>query len=890
MVQEKDVEKLNKLEEAEWLDAIDDIIDEDGASRAQQLLDLLIRHVQHKGLNLPFVLNSPYCNTIPQSLETNSLQEEDQLMMPRICALIRWNAVIMVLNAGKHSRELGGHIATYASSALLYEVGFNYFFKGPKNPQGADLVFIQGHSSPGIYARAFLEGRLTHDELTHFRREAFTQGLSSYPHPWLMDEFWQFATVSMGLGPMQAIYTARFLKYLENRNIKDTSARKVWAFLGDGETDEPESLGALSIAARENLDNLIFVVNCNLQRLDGPVRGNGKIIQELERIFKGAGWNVIKVIWGRRWDPLFAKDTDGRMQQRMDECLDGEYQAYKANDGAFVREYFFGVDPVLKERVANMTDEEIWRLNRGGHDLQKVFTAYEAAVKHKGQPTVILAKTIKGYGMGAAGEGQNITHQQKKMTIDQLKIFRDRFKIPLSDDEVNNMPFYKPDLKSPEIQFILKHREKLGGFLPYRNKKSDKLAVPSLNSFASLLEGTQDREVSTTMSFVRMLGMMLKDKNIGPRIVPIVPDESRTFGMEGLFRQIGIYSPHGQLYTPVDHSQLMSYYEAKDGQLLEEGINEAGAFCSWLAAGTAYSHTGVTMIPFYIYYSMFGFQRIGDFAWAAGDMQARGFLLGATAGRTTLAGEGLQHQDGHSHILASTIPNCVAYDPAFAYELIVIIQHGLKRMLEDEENIFYYLTIMNENYKQPPMPKGVEKDIIGGMYLLTKAKNPKKYHVQLLGSGSILREVIEAGRLLEQDYSVSADIWSVTSFTELYKEAQSTTRQNRLNPKEKPKLTFVENKLNDTKSPVIAATDYIRLHADQIRAFVKAPYVVLGTDGYGRSDTREALRSFFEVDAYWIVYTALETLAKERQLDMAIVEDAMKKYKIAKDKPDPLKV
>lgn len=886
---ESNVENVDPLETQEWLDALEDVLEEVGPERVQSLLRTLVYRAQIQGVRLPFALNSPYRNTIPTSQEKRMPNHEETMQC--ISALIRWNAVAMVLRAGKIASELGGHIASYASAAVLYEVGFNHFFKGPQHPEGADLLYIQGHSSPGIYARAFLEGRLSEEQLAHFRQEAFhSTGLSSYPHPWLMGDFWQFATVSMGLGPLQAIYSARFLKYMENRELIPASSRKVWAFLGDGETDEPESLGALSIAAREKLDNLIFVVNCNLQRLDGPVRGNGKIIQELERIFKGAGWNVIKVIWGGRWDALLEEDTDGRLQKRMEECVDGEYQSYKANDGAFVREHFFGHDPELKARVASMTDEDIWHLNRGGHDPQKVYAAYAEAVEHKGGPTVILAKTIKGYGMGSAGEGQNITHQQKKMTVEHLKVFRDRFDIPLTDEQVGEIPFYRPDESSPEIQYIKKQREELGGFLPYRNKKSDVLEVPPLETFTALLEGTGEREISTTMAFVRMLGTLLKDKSLGKRIVPIVPDESRTFGMEGLFKQIGIYSPSGQLYTPVDHTQIMSYYEATDGQLLEEGINEAGAFCSWIAAGTSYSNTGVTMIPFYIYYSMFGFQRIADLAWAAGDMQARGFLLGATAGRTTLAGEGLQHQDGHSHLFASTIPNCVGYDPAYAYELVVIIQHGLERMVHRQESVFYYITVMNENYVQPAMPKGAEEGIIKGMYPLKMAKKAHKAHVQLLGSGTILREVIKAALMLEKDYGVSADIWSVTSFTELRKEALEIERENRLHPEKKPQLSYVESQLQNRESPVIAATDYIRLHADQIRPYIHAPYVTLGTDGYGRSDTREALRAFFEVNANWIAYTALETLAKEGRIEQKVVKEAMQRYGIDPNKSNPTTV
>lgn len=812
----------------------------------------------------------------------------DEGMASRISALIRWNAVAMVLRAGKHAPELGGHIASYCSSSTLYEVGFNHFFKGASANYGGDLLYIQGHSSPGIYARAFLEGRLSEYQLNHFRQEVEQDGLSSYPHPWLMNDFWQFPTVSMGLGPLQAIYQARFLKYLENRGLIPADNRKVWAFLGDGEMDEPESLGALSIAAREKLDNLIFVVNCNLQRLDGPVRGNGKIIQELEGVFTGAGWNVIKVIWGGRWDNLFARDKDGWMQKRMEECVDGDYQAYKANDGAYVRKHFFGQYPELKKLVENLSDDEIWRLNRGGHDPQKVYAAYTKATEHKGSPTVILAKTIKGYGMGSAGEGQNITHQQKKMTVEELRAFRDWFSIPISDENITEIPFYKPSDDSPEIKYLHKQREALGGYLPARNSEFEALKIPALSAFASVTKGTGDRAISTTMAFVRILSVLLKDKEISSRIVPIVPDECRTFGMEGLFRQIGIYSPVGQLYTPVDHEQVMFYREAKDGQILEEGINEAGAFCSWIAASTSYSTNKLAMIPFYIYYSMFGFQRIGDLAWAAGDMQARGFLLGGTAGRTTLAGEGLQHQDGHSHLFASTIPNCLAYDPTFAYELAVIIQNGMHRMYEKKDNVFYYITVMNENYTHPDMPEGVEEGILKGMYLLEESTKPNKMHVQLMGSGTILREVIQAARILMDDFAITSDIWSVTSFNELRRDGLSIERNNRMHPDQAEQTPYVTELLKNRKGPVIAATDYMRLYADQIRPFVEAPFITLGTDGYGRSDTRERLRHFFEVDAKFIVMAVLHALLKQGDITKNTLTDAMKKYGIDADKCDPI--
>lgn len=879
---------IDRQETQEWLDALQAVLASDGPERVAFLINELIAKAHTEGVSLPSFLTTPYCNTIKPYEEKPIPPDEG--MAKRISALIRWNAVAMVLRAVKKNPELGGHIATYASAATLYETGFNHFFRAPSKDSGGDLLYIQGHSSPGIYARAFLEGRLSEEQLDNFRQEVEVNGLSSYPHPWLMGDFWQFPTVSMGLGPLQAIYQARFLKYLENRGLIPRDHRKVWAFVGDGEMDEPESIGALSIAAREKLDNLIFVVNCNLQRLDGPVRGNSKIIQELEGVFKGAGWNVIKVVWGSRWDPLFAKDTDGIMQKRMEECVDGDYQAYKGNDGAYVREHFFGQYPELKKLVASMTDDEIWRLNRGGHDAKKVYAAYDRAVKHEGSPTVILAKTVKGYGMGAAGEGQNITHQQKKMTIEQLRAFRDRFSIPIPDDKINDIPFYRPSPDSPEMRFMLKQRENLGGFLPARTTQAKPLKTPPLAEFAQITAASGEREISTTMAFVRILSVLLKDKNISERIVPIVPDECRTFGMEGLFRQIGIYSPVGQLYTPIDHEQVMFYREAKDGQILEEGLNEAGAFASWMAAATSYSTNQLTMIPFYIYYSMFGFQRVGDLAWAAGDMQARGFLLGATAGRTTLAGEGLQHQDGHSHLAASTIPNCVSYDPTYAYELAVIIQDGLYRMAEKQENVFYYITLMNENYPQPALPKGAEEGILKGMYLLKPAAKTLKSHVQLMGSGTILREVIKASEMLQEDFAVSADIWSVTSFTELRRDGLAVERFNRMHPEKTPKISYVAAKLQGHHGPVIAATDYMRLYADQIRPFVTAPFVTLGTDGYGRSDSRERLRHFFEVDAKFIVLAALTALVNTEDLPKKVLADAIKRYGIDADKLDPVTI
>ena len=878
---------IDPIETKEWLDALDSVLSIEGAERANFLIQQLIYKAQSDGVEVDNLTSTPYKNTI--RVENEKSIPNDEGVSKRIAALIRWNAVAMVLRAGKYAPELGGHIASYASAAILYEVGFNHFFKAQNAEHNGDLIYYQGHSSPGIYARAFLEGRLTEEHLTNFRQEVEKEGLSSYPHPWLMPSFWQFPTVSMGLGPLQAIYQARFLKYLENRGLLQNEQRKVWAFLGDGEMDEPESLGAITVAAREKLDNLIFVVNCNLQRLDGPVRGNGKIIQELESLFKGAGWRVIKVIWGGKWDALFSKDKSNIMQKRMEECVDGDYQAYKANDGAYVRKHFFGKYPELAEMVNHMSDDEIWHLNRGGLDQQKVYAAYSEAVKTDGKPTIILAKTIKGFGMGAAGEGMNITHQQKKMTLEQLAHFRDRFSIPITDEQLKDIPFYRPSEDSPEIRYIRQQREKLGGYLPARYQEMEKLEIPSLQAFEALLAHNSGREMSSTMAFVRILSILLKDKNIGQRIVPIVPDESRTFGMEGLFRQIGIYSPVGQLYTPVDREQVMYYREEKDGQILEEGINEGGAFCSWMAAATSYSSNKLTMIPFYIYYSMFGFQRIGDLAWAAGDMQAKGFLLGGTAGRTTLAGEGLQHQDGHSLLLASTIPNCVAYDPCYAYELAVIIQDGLRRMYANNEHIYYYITVMNENYEHPAMPKDAEEGILKGIYLLSAAEKNKHLRVQLLGSGTILREVEKAKTLLKKDFNIEADVWSVTSFNELRKEALDVDHHNRMNPTAKPKLSYVEKQLQNTSGPIIAATDYMRIVAEQIRPYMNhRDYTTLGTDGYGRSDTRERLRYFFEVNAEFIVIAALEALKKEGSIKAETVKKAFQMYGIQKDKPNPV--
>jgi pyruvate dehydrogenase E1 component len=885
--------EVSKIEDAdpgetrEWLESIDSVLKVHGAERAHYLLERLIDHTRRSGAYLPFKPNTAYVNSISTAQERE--YPGDRALERRIEAYIRWNAMAMVVQANRQSSEYGGHIASYASAATLYEVGFNHFWRAPDDAHPGDMVFMQGHSSPGIYARAYLEGRLTEDHLRRFREEVGGGGLSSYPHPWLMPEFWQFPTVSMGLGPMMAIYQARFNRYLEHRGIIPVSDRKVWAFLGDGEMDEPESLGAITMPVREKLDNLVFVVNCNLQRLDGPVRGNGKIIQELEAAFLGAGWNVIKVIWGSRWDALLQRDTGGLLRRLMMECVDGEYQNFKAKGGAYTRENFFGKYPELKELVANMSDDDIWRLNRGGHDARKVFNAYHAAVTHKDQPTVILAKTVKGYGMGRAGEGQNITHQQKKLDDSALKEFRDRFNIPVADADIDKVPYYRPAEGSEELEYLQQRRRSLGGYLPQRRMKAASLKVPALEAFGALLESSGEREFSTTMALVRMLGVLLKDKEIGAHVVPIVPDEARTFGMEGLFRQIGIYSSMGQLYTPQDADQLLYYREDKKGQILEEGINEGGAMCSWIAAGTAYANHNVSMIPFYIFYSMFGFQRIGDFCWAAGDMQARGFLIGGTAGRTTLAGEGLQHQDGHSQLVATTIPNCVAYDPAFACELAVIVQDGLRRMYAEQENIFYYITCMNENYPHPALAKGAQEGILKGMYLLREG-GKGKVRVNLFGSGTILREVLAAAEMLENDFGVPADVFSVTSFSELRREAIDAERWNLLHPHERARRPFVQQCLADRAGPFVAATDYMRIVADQIRQWIPGRYQVLGTDGYGRSDSRAALRGFFEVDRRYVVVAALKALADDGRLDLATVASAIEKFGIDPEKPNPVTV
>jgi pyruvate dehydrogenase E1 component len=874
-------------ETREWLEALDSVLEFEGTDRAEQLLESLLAEGRRRQVPVPYSAATPYLNTIPP--ERQLPYPGDQAVEHSIRAMNRWNALAIVLRANKESSELGGHIASYQSAATLYDVGYNHFWRGPTDGQLGDSIYFQGHSSPGFYARAFLEGRLSEAQLDRFRQEVGGGGLSSYPHPWLMPDFWQLPTVSMGLGPIMSIYHARFLKYLQGRGVAETSDRKVWGFLGDGETDEPESLGAIGMAGREKLDNLIWVINCNLQRLDGPVRGNGKIIQELEGIFRGAGWNVIKVIWGSAWDPLIANDASGILLKRMEEAVDGEYQDFKSKDGAYVREHFFGKYPELREMVAGMSDDEIWALNRGGHDPVKVYNAYAAAVRHTGQPTVILAKTVKGYGMGEAGEGQNITHQQKKMAEAALRGFRDRFSIELPDERLLDYPYLRPEDGSAEATYLKERRQALGGSIPERRQRSESLEVPELSAFGGQLGGTPGREISTTMAFVRILNSLLRDKQIGKRVVPIVPDESRTFGMEGMFRQYGIFSQVGQLYRPQDADQLMYYKEDKSGQMLQEGINEAGGMSSWIAAATSYSTNNLPMVPFYIYYSMFGFQRFGDLAWAAGDMRARGFLLGGTAGRTTLNGEGLQHEDGHSHLLAATIPNCVTYDPTWAYEVAVIVQDGLRRMLADQEDVYYYITLMNENYEHPAMPEGVEEGIRKGLYLFRKgpARRGKRPRVQLLGSGTILREVIAGADLLAEDWGVTADIWSAPSFNELRREGLRTERWNRLHPAQEPRRSYVETCLAGQTGPVIAATDYIKAYADQIRPFVPGRYTVLGTDGFGRSDYRRALRSFFEVDRHHVAVAALYSLAQEGAVPAGKVADAIKKYGIDPEKPDP---
>jgi len=880
-------------ETREWLDALQAVIGAEGPDRAHYLLERLIDAARQAGIDMPFSANTAYVNTIPTDQEERSPGNIE--IEERLRTYMRWNAMAMVVKANRlhpaDGGDLGGHISSFASLATMFGTGFNHFWHAETADHGGDLLYIQGHSSPGIYARAFMEGRITEDQLLHFRQEVDGKGISSYPHPKLMPEFWQFPTVSMGLGPLMAIYQARFLKYLHARGIANTANRKVWVFCGDGEMDEPESLGAIGLAAREKLDNLIFVINCNLQRLDGPVRGNGKIIQELESEFRGSGWNVIKLLWGSYWDPLLARDKEGILRKVMMEVVDGDYQAMKANDGAFVRKNFFGRHPKLLEMVAKMSDEDIWRLQRGGHDPQKVHAAFHRANSHKGQPTVLLIKTVKGFGMGKSGEGKNTAHQTKKLIDEDVRAFRDRFNMPIPDDQLHEIPFYKPADDTPEMRYLHERRQALGGYLPHRRTKADEqLKVPELDAFKVVLEATAEgREISTTQAYVRFLTQLLRDKEIGPRIVPILVDEARTFGMEGLFRQIGIYNPEGQQYTPVDKDQVMYYREDKAGQILQEGINEAGGMSSWIAAATSYSTNNRIMIPFYIYYSMFGLQRVGDLAWAAGDMQARGFLLGGTSGRTTLNGEGLQHEDGHSHVLASTIPNCVSYDPTFAHEVGIIMHHGLKRMVERQENVFYYLTLLNENYPMPGLQQGTEDQIIKGMYLLLEGAK-KTPRVNLLGSGTILRESIAAKELLEGEWGVAANVWSCPSFNELARDGQDCERWNLLHPSEKARVPFVTEQLGKHAGPVVAATDYIKSYVDQIRAFMPKgrTYKVLGTDGFGRSDFRSKLREHFEVNRHYIVVAALKALADEGAVPASAVGEAITRYQIKADKINPL--
>ena len=879
-------EDMDPAETREWLDALDEVARHNSPERASFLLRELTKHAKEKRLRLPPAITTPFSNTILPSEE--KMMPGDLFMERRIRSLVRWNALAMVMRANDNDDALGGHISSFSSSATLYDVGFNYFFRGTENGHPGDLVFYQGHSAPGMYARSYLEGRIDEAQLNNFRREVDGNGLSSYPHPWLMPDYWQFPTVSMGLGPIQAIYQAHVMKYQQSRGLVDHGDRNVWCFMGDGECDEPESLGAISLAGRERLGNLHFVVNCNLQRLDGPVRGNGKIIQELEGVFRGAGWHVIKVIWGRKWDPLLERDETGLLQKRMDEVCDGELQNYKYNGGAYTREHFFGKYPELLELVKDLSDEDIMYLNRGGHDPYKVYAAYAKAVQEEERPTVILAMTVKGYGTGEAGEANNETHSLKKLDMDSLKAFRDRFAIPISDEELKDVPYYRPPPDSPEMRYMRERRAELGGQIPARRHEFELLSTPPLSVFDKQLEGSGKREISTTMAFVRMLSTLVKDKNIGERVVPIVPDEARTFGMEGMFRQLGIYSSVGQRYTPQDAGQIMFYKEDERGQILEEGINEAGAFSAWLAAATSYSTSAYPMVPFYIFYSMFGFQRIGDLAWAAGDSQARGFLIGATAGRTTLNGEGLQHQDGHSHLLASTIPNCVSYDPTYAYELAVILQDGLRRMYQEGENRFYYITTMNENYVQPDMPEGVEEGIIQGMYPLRRASRREGLRVQLMGAGTILREVEAAAAILESEYQVASDVWSLTSINQLQREGKAALRWNMLHPEEEPRVPYVTRQLEGDTSPCVVATDYIKSYADQLREFVPGRFVALGTDGFGRSDTRGKLREFFEVSREYIVLAALKALADEGAIEPARVTAAMAELGISADKTDPL--
>ena len=879
---------IDPLETKDWLDSISAVLEKDGKQRAQFLIKELIEHSYKEGSDLVLSRTTPYINTISPQAEVKS--NGDQNIERKIRSLIRWNAAAMVVRANKKFPELGGHIGTFASAATLYDVGMNHFWRAKNNKFGGDLIYFQGHSAPGMYARAFLEGRLNEKQLDSFRQEVKQGGLSSYPHPWLMPNFWQFPTVSMGLGPMLAIYQARFMKYLINRGLIKDEGRKVWAFIGDGEMDEPESLGAISLAAREKLDNLIFVINCNLQRLDGPVRGNGKIIQELEGIFRGGGWNVIKVIWGSYWDSLLANDKTGHLVKIMNETVDGEYQAFKARNGLYVREKFFGKYPQTIELVSSLSDKDIWRLNRGGHDPHKVYAAYDQAVKNKGSPTVIIAKTIKGYGMGKTGESVNTTHQQKKLGVDDLLYYRDRFDLPLTDEQVRNVEYLKPDENSEEIKYLKQRRIELGGFIPERTSYSKPIKVPSKDIFDFMTKSSGEKEMSTTMGLVRMLTNLLRDKNVAQKLVPIIPDEARTFGMEGFFQKIGIYAHEGQKYEPEDAAQLTSYREEKSGQVLEEGINEAGSMSSWIAAGTSYSNHDIEMIPIYLFYSMFGFQRTGDFAWAAGDSQARGFLIGATAGRTTLAGEGLQHQDGHSHLIASTIPNCISYDPTFNYELAVIFREGLKRMHEKNENVFYYLTTMNENYSHPEMPKNCEEGILKGMYKIKDYSKYKKTKIQLLGSGAILREMIAAAEIFQNEYQIDSEVWSVTSFNELRKNGLEVERYNLLNPTKEKRINYAEKCLGKTEGPILAASDYMRMNSDQIRPYISKSFYSLGTDGYGRSDTRKNLRKFFEVDKQHIIAYGLSILSNEQLIASKYAEEAIKKYNINKNRPMPTKL
>lgn len=878
------------IESQEWLDALSSLVKYAGKERASEILSLLGEQAGSEGVDVASSIRTAYVNTIRKQDERKAPGNPE--MDRRIRSLIRWNAMAMVMKANSNNDGLGGHIASYQSAAVLYETGFEYFFHADGNGRLGDLVYYQGHSSPGIYARSYLEGRLNEDQLDNFRREVDGKGIPSYPHPWLMPDYWQFPTVSMGLGPITAIYQARFMRYLTARGlVSNNEERRVWGFLGDGECDEPETLGAIALAARENLDNLTFVINCNLQRLDGPVRGNGKIVQELEGVFRGAGWHVIKVLWGAGWDKLLAKDTSGMLIKRMNEVVDGELQACKVHGGAYTREHFFGKYPELLELVKDMSDTEIYQLNRGGNSDEKVYAAYAQAVAHKGQPTVVLAQTVKGYGMGVAGEAINETHSVKKMDLASLQQFRDRFELPFTDDELEELPYYRPAPDSPEMVYLHEQRKKLGGYLPARRNEVEVLDIPSIDVFASQLSGTGDREISTTMSFVRILSTLVKNKQMGQRVVPIVPDEARTFGMEGMFRQVGIYAAAGQKYIPHDSDQIMFYKEDEKGQILEEGINEAGAMSSWIAAATSYSTNGVSTVPFFIYYSMFGFQRIGDLAWLAGDMQARGFMIGATAGRTTLNGEGLQHEDGHSLIMANTIPNCKSYDPTYNYELAVIIQDGMRRMYVDKENCFYYVTTMNENYRHPEMPKGIEDGIIKGMYLLQKGKSKKKLRVQLMGSGAILREVEAAADILRNDFKVEADVWSVTSVNELAREGQECNRHNMMHPEAADKkIAYLTQQLDGAKGPVVAATDYIKMHFEQLRDFIPAPLTVLGTDGFGRSDSREQLRRFFEVNRHYVVVAALSALVDEGSVNASVVTKAINDFGLDANKANPMSV